>query len=269
MLIHACTYSNARIHLRLRHFRATRRSRHDRVPRPLFYACFVLIRSLFSFQPAKPDAWLASTRSSSLKRARSCFPSNNRRRLYPHLSSACSYSAYSISPEQLSFFVPLEIRERDRNRERERKIVSSKQKMVSKCREREKETEKEGERDIDANQNVAWQGGKRGRRVWKPGAEAPRCNLDPEACAEGTIPAANWVTVGGNRLNRERCGTQRGRVAQRGTIRQRRAGVCQGTESFEWEGERERDGERRRKENGEEKWVGRRGDWWRRKGGNR
>lgn len=37
--------------------------------------------------------------------------------------------------------------------------------MVSKCREREKETEKEGERDIDANQDVAWQGGKRGRRV--------------------------------------------------------------------------------------------------------
>lgn len=47
-----------RIHLRLRHFRATRASRHDRAPRPLFYACFVLILFLSTDQP---DAWFAST----------------------------------------------------------------------------------------------------------------------------------------------------------------------------------------------------------------
>lgn len=84
-IVSECSYTRARIQTRVSIFASAISAQPaglDRVPRPLFYARFVLIRSLFLLTGETRRVTRLHA-SSSLKRARSCFPSNNRRRLYP------------------------------------------------------------------------------------------------------------------------------------------------------------------------------------------
>lgn len=83
-IVSECSYTRARIQTRVSIFASAISAQPAGLDTTVFLdrcSTRVLYSSgLFFFQPAKPDAWLVS---SSLKRVRSCFPSNNQHQLYP------------------------------------------------------------------------------------------------------------------------------------------------------------------------------------------